>query len=367
MIFARSGFAGSQAFPGCWAGDNEPNFGADDGLPSVIVAGLSSAMSGFSIWGHDVGGYLNGNFSPVSPADLFIRWAQFGCFSPIMQMHRQVNPADLRQYPWGYAQAGESIDQNDALDNYRFYATLHTRLFPYLYTHAQESQNTGVPILRPLVLMHQDDPNTFTVDHTYYFGDDLVVAPVIEPKVTQRSLYLPEGTWFDFWTNEQRAGKQTIIWTNPAQPAEPKFKIPVFVRSGAILPLILGDAVDTLCDPNYINNPAMTTWGGGLEISIYPAGTTNFTMFDGTAITSTLAGGSTTVTLHSPSARPAILRIHAAARPGGGVRLGGAPLNEANSTAAFGAANSAWQFDATLGFVLVKLPLPANGTVTITF
>ena len=115
----------------------------------MIVAGLSGAMSGFSIWGHDVGGYLNGNFS-TAPADLFMRWAQFGCFSPIMQMHRQVNPADLRQYPWGYAQVGETIDQNAALDNYRFYATLHTRLFPYLYTHAKQSQDTGVPILRPL-------------------------------------------------------------------------------------------------------------------------------------------------------------------------------------------------------------------------
>jgi alpha-D-xyloside xylohydrolase len=101
LIFARSGLSGTQAFPGCWAGDNEPNVGAENGLPSVIIAGLSSAMSGFSIWGHDVGGYLNANFSPVSPADLFIRWTQFGCFSPIMQMHRQIHPGSLRQYPWG--------------------------------------------------------------------------------------------------------------------------------------------------------------------------------------------------------------------------------------------------------------------------
>jgi alpha-glucosidase (family GH31 glycosyl hydrolase) len=102
-LFARSGFTGTQAFPGCWAGDNEPNFGEANGLPSVIVAGLSAAMSGYAIWGHDVGGYQNTNFS-ISRPDLFMRWAQFGCFSPIMQMHRQVDPdpANLRQYPWGY-------------------------------------------------------------------------------------------------------------------------------------------------------------------------------------------------------------------------------------------------------------------------
>jgi len=365
LIFARSGFTGTQAFPGCWAGDNEPNFGAEDGLPSVIVAGLAAAMSGVSIWGHDVGGYLNGNFSPTSPADLFMRWAQFGCFSPIMQMHRQVNPADLRQYPWGYPQAGETIDQNEALDNYRFYATLHTRLFPYLCTYAKQSQDTGVPILRPLVLMHQDDPNTFPIDHSYYFGNDLLVAPVIEPKVTQRSLYLPEGTWFDFWTNQQHAGKQNITWTNPAQPVEPKSKIPVFVRSGAIIPLVLGGSVDTLCDPNYINNPGLTTWNGDLEASIYPAVSSSFTIFDGTAITCAADAASTTVTVNSPSARAMVLRIHAA-RPAA-VRRDGAALNEAPSAAAFAAANVAWQFDARPGFVMVKLPHPGGATVTIAF
>ena len=85
-------------------------------LPSVIVAGLSAAMSGYAIWGHDVGGYQNTNFS-ISRSDLFMRWTQFGCFSPIMQMHRQVNPdpTDLHQYPWGYKKPGESVDDNLAL------------------------------------------------------------------------------------------------------------------------------------------------------------------------------------------------------------------------------------------------------------
>ena len=178
--------------PGCWAGDNEPNFGEQNGLPSVIVAGLSAAMSGFSIWGHDVGGYQNSNFSSVSPADLFIRWTQFGCFSPIMQMHRQVNGANLRQYPWGYPEAGETIADNRALDNYAFYATLHTRLFPYIYTYAKQSNQTGLPIIRPLVLIHPDDPKTFGIQHAYYFGADLLVAPVDRDE-GDRAPGLPSG------------------------------------------------------------------------------------------------------------------------------------------------------------------------------
>jgi alpha-D-xyloside xylohydrolase len=363
LIFARSGFTGTQAFPGCWAGDNQPNFGVEDGLPSVIVAGLSAAMSGFSIWGHDVGGYVNANFSPVSPADLFMRWTQFGCFSPIMQMHRQVSSADLRQYPWGYPQAGESVDRNGALDNYRFYATLHTRLFPYLYTHAKESQDAGLPIMRPLVLIHQKDPKTFGIEHSYYFGKDLLIAPVIEPRATQRRVYLPEGTWFDFWTNERHAGNQDITWTNPAQPAVPESKIPVFVRSGAILPLIIGEGVETLCDPNYVNNNALSTWRGGVEVSIYPQGMSRFTMFDGAQIACVEGAGPIKVTVASPSSRPIVLRIHAP-RPSA-VRLDGAVVTEALSADAFAAAATAWEFDEALGFVLVKFAHPGGATVSI--
>ncbi|MFL6451683.1 MAG: glycoside hydrolase family 31 protein [Bryobacteraceae bacterium] len=361
-IFARSGFAGTQAFGGGWAGDNEPNFGSENGLPSVIIAGLSAAMSGYSIWGHDIGGYENQHFSPVSPSDLFMRWTQFGCFSPIMQMHRQVDPANLRHYPWGYAQADESTENNRALDNYRFYASLHTRLFPYLYTYAKQSQDTGLPILRPLVLLHQDDSKALGVEHTYYFGRDLLVAPIFEPTTTQRRVYLPEGTWFDFWTNEQHAGKQDVTWHNPTQPAEPQSKIPVFVRSGAIVPLILGESVVTLCDPNYINNTALNTWDGGIEVSIYPSGVSSFTMFDGTII-DCVEAATTMVTIRSAVSRRVVLRIHAP-RPAT-VRLDGTVLTEVASAAAFDAATAGWRFDAAPAFVLVKFPQP-SGIVSIT-
>lgn len=363
FLFARSGFTGTQAFPACWAGDNQPNFGDENGLRSVIVAGLSAAMSGFSVWAHDIGGYQNANFSPVSKADLFIRWTQFGCFSPIMQIHRQVNEANLQQYPWGYAEADESINNNRALANYRFYARLHTRLFPYLYTYARVSQDTGMPILRPLVLHHQDDPRTFSIQHTYYFGAELLVAPVIQPRANTRRLYLPEGEWIDFWTHQRHAGKQDVVWQNPAQPEEPSSKIPLYVRSGAIVPFLLGDDIQSLCDPHYVNNPQIKTWDGGLEIHIYPDGDTQFEMFDGTRIQSLGLAGSTTVRMLSPAPRECLLRI-LTARPVT-VRRDGTALPEIPSTTAFEATASAWRFDPALSFVLVKFPHP-GGTVVIT-
>jgi alpha-D-xyloside xylohydrolase len=362
FLFARSGFSGTQALPACWAGDNQPNFGDENGLPSVIVAGLSAAMSGYSIWGHDIGGYQNASFSPVSQSDLFIRWTQFGCFSPIMQIHRQVNRNNLRQYPWGYPQSGESTANNGALENYRFYARLHTRLFPYLYSYARVSQDTGLPIMRPLVLHHQDDARTFSIRHTYYLGAELLVAPVIEPRANNRRIYLPEGDWIDLWTHQRHAGKRDVVWQNPSQPAEPRSKIPVFVRSGAIVPFTLGD-VDSLCDANYINNPSIATWDGALDIHVYPDANSGFDVFDGTRINCAQTAGFTTVTIVSPNARAILLRI-LAARPES-VRRDGAVIPE-QAPAAFESSSVAWRFDAASGFVLVKFSHP-SGTVAIAF
>ena len=137
----------------------------------------------------------------------------------------------------------------------------------------------------------------------------------------------------------------------------------MFVRSGAIVPLILGEDVQTLCDANYVNNPAIKTWDGGLEIRIYPAGTSQFTVFDGTDIRSDEGAGATSVTINSPTPRPVLLRI-LAPKPAAVLRDGTA-LAEAASEAAFEAASTAWRFDGTPGFVLVKFSLP-GGTTRIT-
>src|SRR4029077_20409306 len=119
ILFQRSGFTGTPQYPAAWAGYNEPNYSQTNGFLSVMTAGVSAAMSGYSIWGHDIGGYINGPFES-DPADFFMRWTQFGSFSPIMQMHRTVDPNTLRQYPWGYG--------TTALANYTTYAKVHSQL-----------------------------------------------------------------------------------------------------------------------------------------------------------------------------------------------------------------------------------------------
>jgi len=333
ILFARSGFAGSQAFPGCWAGDNEPNFG-DNGLPGVIAAGQSAAMSGFAIWSHDIGGYQDSNPSQ-SPPNLFMRWTQFGCFSAIMQMHRQVTKE--LQYPWRYG--------TEALENYLFFAQLHTRLFPYIYTYAKQASDTGLPIIRPLVLLNQADANTFSLQHTYLFGNEFLVAPMITPNANARQVYLPAGNWFDFWTNQSHAGGKDINWANNQQA-----QMPLFVREGAIIPMLLND-VETLCDPNYVNNPSIKTPDNGLQFWIYPSQKSQFTVYDGTDIHCAVAGGEVTFTLFS-DARPVLLRV--LSKEPVAVTRDGAAMPKMATPAHFDGAVAGWRADAQAGLVFIK-------------
>ncbi len=285
-----------------------------------------------------------------------MRWTQFGCFSPIMQMHRQVfpNPNDLRQYPWGYG--------NEALQNYKFFARLHTALFPYIYTYIKESSITGIPIMRPLVLLHQDDPRTFSIEHTYRFGNEFLVAPVVEPTkpgaVTQRTVYLPEGNWYDFWTQEKHTGKQDFLWRNSDQQ-----KFPLFVREGGIVPMLL-NLPDTLCEANYVNTPKVQTPDAGLQFLVYPASSlSGFTLFDGTQLTCKLNGAATTLMLSS-APRPVLLKI-LGGKPAA-VTRDGVALAEQPAPVAFDAATIAWHHDAGAGFVFVKFQ-HSGGVAQIAF
>ena len=352
VLFARSGFVGCQAFPGHWAGDNEPNFSVN-GLPSVIVAGLSAAMSGYSNWGHDVGGYQDSNFgaSEADRADLFVRWTQFACFSPIMQMHRQVHgqkkqdfvpgkTEELRQYPWGYGA--------EALANYQFFARLHTRLFPYIYTYAKESSVTGLPILRPLVLVNESDAKVVGVQHAYHFGNEFLIAPIVALNAKSRQVYLPTGNWLDFWTSVAHSGRQTITWNSGN-----RMQFPVYVREGAIVPL-LPENVQTLCDANYINNAAIAAAKQDLTFLIYPGAVkSEFKLYDQTQVQCQPSSGARLITLNS-IARSVGLQV--SGNEPSGVTLNGSSLPKRDTVAAFEAMSTGWRFDAASRFVFIKFP-----------
>ncbi|MGZ6057971.1 MAG: TIM-barrel domain-containing protein [Myxococcaceae bacterium] len=335
VLFARSGFTGTQAFPALWAGDNEPNFGEQNGLPSVIVAGQSAAMSGYAIWGHDIGGYEETNPSDARE-DLFIRWTQFGALSPIMQMHRRV--ASGLQYPWSYGEA--------ALENYRAFARLHLSLFPYIYSYAKLAADTGVPIIRPLVLMNQRDPNTYGLKHTFLFGNELLVAPVIVANATQREVYLPPGGWYDYWTSRRFEGGRVVTWTGT------RAQLPLFVREGAIIPLISPE-VQTLVDAVYAGNTSLVTMTNALELAVYPAGASQFALYDGTRVSCEASPGTVNLTFTS-AARPVRFRVLRGHRPIS-VTVNDLALAERSD---LDAAEAGWA--QTGGFITVKFPHPGG-------
>src|SRR5262249_17802444 len=144
---------------------------------------------------------------------------------------------------------------------------------------------------------------------------------------------------------------------------EPQSAIPVFVKSGAIIPLMAGNDARTLCDDDYGNNPSVKTWDGGLEVRIYPSATCKLTMFGGTEVIVAGGNGSQRSTIKTPTPRTILLRVHGPAPAA--VRVGDAVVPEVSSPGALETTSAAWAFDATLGFVSVKLALAA-GTSTIT-
>lgn len=215
ILLARSAWAGSQRFPAVWAGDQSADFSPWAGLPTVIVAGQSAGWSGFPYWGSDVAGYFG------SPDDeCFARWTQFAALTPIMELHG----LGVRE-PWLFAPS--------TLEIYRRYSTLHARLIPYVLMAASEAERTGLPLMRAMALAYPRDPTVHEdwVQYQYLYGPDLLVAPVYSWGASRR-LYFPEGAWIDFFTGREIAGPRA------ADVPAPLDTLPLFVRSGVILPLL---------------------------------------------------------------------------------------------------------------------------------
>src|ERR671914_951092 len=172
--------------------------------------------SGFSNWSHDVGGYLGERLVSRCPRELLLRWAWFGCFTPLMQAHGR-----FPQEAWTYDPA--------ALEIYRAAVMLHERLVPYVRAAAATAARTGLPIVRPLPLTDPADERGWTLSDQYGYGPALWVAPVLEDGAREREVSLPRGVWIDLWTGEHHTGGGELLAAAPVE------RIPVYVRSGSIL------------------------------------------------------------------------------------------------------------------------------------
>lgn len=180
ILFARSATVGGQQFPVHWGGDCSSNYPS---MAESLRAGLSFGMSGFGYWSHDIAG-----FEDQASPDLYKRWTQFG----LLSSHSRYHGSTAYKVPWLYG--------DEAVDVAREFTELKLQLKPYLLKMAQETHETGVPMMRAMMLEFPDDPTCEDIDTQYMLGDDLLVAPVFREDGVAR-FYVPDDGTGQAWTN----------------------------------------------------------------------------------------------------------------------------------------------------------------------
>lgn len=261
ILFARSVTVGANGIGMLWGGDNEASFSTENGLPTVVTAGLGAGLSGMPLWTADLGGYEK---TPSTPDPiLFQRWTEYAAFSPVMEVMSEANIG-----PWDYGDA--------ALATFKKYAVLHMSLFPYRYAAAQEAAKTGMPIMRALVLTNQDDEHARGVKDEYLLGPDFLVAPVVDAS-TRRVVYLPKGDWVDYWTGASVGGGKSVV-VDAAMDA-----LPLWVRAGAVIAKIPEDVM-TLVPQSESGNSAVKAMDNRRVYEIYGPGDSLRTDFEGRVV-----------------------------------------------------------------------------------
>ncbi len=213
FVITRAGYAGLQRHAMHWTGDNSSWW---EHLWMSMPQLQNLALSGVAWAGVDVGG-----FGGDANGELLARWTEFGVFQPFCRNHSTLGTR--HQEPWAFGEPYESVC--------REMIKLRQRLLPYLYTLFEECHRTGAPILRPLLFDYPEDETTFSADDEFLLGDALLVAPITRPGVEHRHVYLPEGTWFHYYSGERFDGPSHILAHAPlGEPA-------LYVKANTAIPM----------------------------------------------------------------------------------------------------------------------------------
>jgi alpha-glucosidase/alpha-D-xyloside xylohydrolase len=231
----RNGFAGVARYGGwIWSGDTFSRWAT---LGAHVPVSLNYSLSLTPFWGSDTGGFVP---TPELTGELYARWFQFSAFNPLFRSHGRTWHLRL---PWGWdtgqfgpieanqGPAASELSNAEIEPICRKCLELRYRLLPYNYTLIREACDTGLPPMRALWLHYPSDPEAVNLGDEYLWGRDLLVAPVLEPGAKSRRLYLPKGTWYDWWTGEKQIGP---LWLErPVDLAT----LPLYARAGGIIPL----------------------------------------------------------------------------------------------------------------------------------
>ena len=247
LILTRSAWAGQQRNGAVtWSGDINGNFGV---LAQQIPAGLNFSISGIPYWNTDTGGFNDGSPNDLSYDEVFTRWFQFSTFCPMLRIHGNNDKA-IYNFPTATQTILTNFDQ------------LRYDLLPYIYSVSWMVTSQGYTMMRPLVMDFQADTNVFNISDQFMFGPALMPCPVTVSGATNRSVYLPFGSfWYDFWSGQTNAGGQSI------SSAATIDKLPLYVRAGSIIPY--GPAVQYAMETN---DP--------IELRVYRGADGAFTLYE---------------------------------------------------------------------------------------
>ncbi|EHA0993087.1 glycoside hydrolase family 31 protein [Clostridium perfringens] len=208
----RATYAGGQRYSSVWTGDNMSLWSQ---MRMSISMNANLGISGFSFVGNDVSG-----FGLDSSEELFIRWMEMGPFIPIFRNHS--NMYTRRQEPWAFGPRAEKIAKKSI--------ELRYELLPYIYDLYYISHKEGLPIFRPMIMEYEKDMNLLNMREQFMLGENMIVAPVLYEGERSKTVYLPKGSWFNYFTMEKLQGGK---WYKlPCELDE----ILVFVKEGAIIP-----------------------------------------------------------------------------------------------------------------------------------
>jgi alpha-D-xyloside xylohydrolase len=230
VVFARSATAGGQKFPVHWGGDCWSDF---ESMSESLRGGLSLTMSGFGFWSHDIGG-----FEDTSTPDVYKRWVAFG----LMSSHSRLHGSSSYRVPWAY--------DEESVEVARFFTKLKISLMPYLYKTAIDTNQTGIPAMRSMVLEFQKDPTCQYLDKQYMLGDNLIVAPIFNEE-GMAEYYVPEGNWTNFLTGEPVAGGRWV------REHHDYLSIPCLVKENSIIAV---GAVDTKPEYDYAKDVTLKVY-----------------------------------------------------------------------------------------------------------
>ncbi|MFN6117323.1 MAG: TIM-barrel domain-containing protein [Flavobacteriales bacterium] len=285
-VFSRSGWPGLHQYNAfLFTGDRNATYEPFSGLGGSITGVLNACLSVHPNTTMDIGAYNCKGGPPMGKLMMF-RWIEMGALMPVMRLHRGVQFCDH----WRFDEDGETLLQ------WKKYATLHARLFPYIYTLARQAADLGRPLVRHLALHHPDDPESLRQDREFLLGDRILSCPVTEEKAdvgrtdmsqarTTWRVYLPPGNWYHHWSGTKYAGG--AYHEVPAPPGS----LPLFMREGLIIPTFDRE-VDTFVEG--VEDPAikdMEHVNASLEIRFHGYGEDSFTLWDGTTIRCSRAPG----------------------------------------------------------------------------